>query len=126
MTDTGRADWSAIVIRPGQWTCPVHGIITPAMDGLVPYCPHFQGGRRCMWWAHLAVQRRGKVLHAEPNPPACAGPARHLFGPGAAMVGTSPCPCTPVMMHRQWSCRAPGCGDVQEWPPHNPAVTRPR
>lgn len=116
-------DWSQIRLRVGDWSCPIHGRIEPAA-GLVPHCAETVDGRPCLWPAHRAVVRGGKVLHVEPRPHAC--PAGHPLE-RRVKLGTVPCPCTPVGHHRTWTCNQCPTDTVPlEWPPHNPAVTRPR
>lgn len=119
------ADWRRVRLRAGQWSCPFHGPISPATDGLVPYCPHRQDGRPCLRMALKATDVDGKLQHVEPRPEHC--PVGHPFGPGTVLVGTRPCPCTPVGFHRWWSCQRCDREAVPlQWPPHDPNVTPPR
>lgn len=110
----GGVDWRTIRVHEGDWTCPVHGVIDPGDDGLVPYCPHLVAGRRCMRLAMRAELRRGKVVHVEPRPRTCQ--RGHPLGPNTVLLGWDGCQCTPAGGHRSWSCRT--CRDVQTWPPH--------
>ena len=111
-----RADWSTTRLEAGAWSCPVHGIITPA-DGLVPHCDAVcDDGRTCMRMALVAVPKRGQpgmLEHAEPRPRQC--PTGHQLGPGRMLLGHRGCQCTPAGGHRTWQCGT--CGDVQQWPP---------
>ena len=111
-----RADWSAIRLRPGDWTCPIHGLITPADDGLVPYCPVDVDGRTCSRVALHAELRRGRLVHVEPRPERC--PAGHPLGPRTVLLGWDGCQCTPAGGHRLWTCQTcPRGTPPLAWPP---------
>lgn len=109
---TPAVDWSAVRPLPGDWTCPVHGIIRPAGDGLVPYCPQPVDGRVCSRIALHATP----AGHVEPRPAQC--PAGHPLGPDTVLLGWRACLCTPAGGHRLWSCRAcPRGTPPLAWPP---------
>lgn len=120
-----QVDWRNIRLRPGDWSCPVHGIIDPARGGLVPYCDRPVGGQRCMRVAWLTVPAGGRLASVEPRPKTC--PSGHLLGPRTVLLGTQPCPCTPAGFHRTWACRScPSGVEPQRWPPHDETVPMPR
>lgn len=123
--------------RPGDCICPEHGIITPAMDRIVPYCPVIVGdpvdGRPCQRMASKTrINRRLRLAFVEPHPTSCR--AGHPYTPGKVSLGTTGCPCARAGFHRTWMCRVEvdgpngpvECRDEQEWPPHDPARPRAR
>ena len=115
--DPQQVDWGTIHARPGQYACPVHGLVQPAAR-VVPACPD------CGRAAHVAVAGPGRtVVWREPAPEECAGTDRHPLGPGQVSLGTTACSCSPTGIHRTWTCQV--CGNVQEWPPHDPAGVAP-
>lgn len=106
-------------MREGDWVCRTHDIVTPDRSGCVPACPH------CGAMVLHAVRERGRdyLMYAEPSPTHCAGPGRHLLGPGRINTGWHACGCSPAARagnkgHRSWRCGE--CGDEQLWPPHEP------
>lgn len=116
-------DWCQIVPAVGDWTCPTHGIIRPAADSLVPYCPELVDGRTCMRMALKAVAVRGRIEYAEPRPATCRHGHPLTSGRYRVGLGTRPCRCTPQGFHRTWRClfgadvdHPRGCDDTQHWP----------
>ncbi|MCX5066677.1 hypothetical protein OOJ91_12385 [Micromonospora lupini] len=118
MDEPGQVDWGQIKARPGQYACPVHGIVQPWQQ-LVPAC------RDCGRAAHRAVldPTLKVVVWQEAIPQTCAGADRHPLKPGRVALGTAACSCSPSGLHRTWTCGV--CGDVQQWPPHSDVDAAP-
>jgi hypothetical protein len=113
-------DWRELIprLRAGEWTCAQHGRVVPDETApVVPICPHCgQMVRR------VGFDRRGVIFFAEPSPAHCAGPDAHPLGPNQVLLGWMACTCAPASAgpggHRTWRCTT--CGDLQQWPPHQP------
>jgi hypothetical protein len=111
-------DWETVRLKPGDWSCPEHGVVSDPWQQIVPAC---RDCGRSLTQAYL--DREGKLQHREPTPKTCAGPDRHPFGPGKVLLNSRACGCSASGLHRAWTCTE--CGDSQEWPRHDVGSAAP-
>ena len=102
-------------VRPGQWWCNTHGVVTPHRGGVVPACP------ACMVMVVQAVTTPTGIICREPHPDRCRN--GHGLSAGRMLIGWVGCRCNPEGGHRNWTCRE--CSDVQSWPPHDQVASPP-